>query len=306
MARACWDESFVSRVKSFPHTGNLKLKNSFKKVHKFVNCVLIIFPSLTGRINPKITGKSVRAPIPCYLIRRQNIDVFCLLFQGQLTIVEKIMDLLTNVVWLIVAYLIGSLPTGYIVAKRVRGIDIRREGSGNIGATNVFRVMGSKWGSVVLAIDILKGWAVTAVLAPTASAFVELSPPLKQFLFAAAAIAGHTWTPWLKLKGGKGIATSAGALLGIFPFATLTALFIWLLCFLIWHYVSLASIIAATSFPVLLLIFERRLESFPIIWWISLFIVALLIYNHRSNINRLRRGEEPRVNFGKDKSEPSN
>lgn len=204
-----------------------------------------------------------------------------------------------NLIWLIVAYLIGSIPTAYLVAKRVRGIDIREHGSGNVGATNVFRTVGKGWGSAVLAFDILKGWAVTAILAPGAGAFPELSPVLKQFLFGASAIAGHTWTPWLKLKGGKGIATSAGALLGIFPSATIISISIWLFCFLVWRYVSLASIIAALCFPVLLLIFHRQTESLPEILIISLVLIALLIYNHRANIERLRRGTEPRVNFQK-------
>lgn len=213
------------------------------------------------------------------------------------------MDFLSNVIWLIIAYLIGSIPTGYLVAKQVRGIDIREHGSGNLGATNVFRTVGKVWGSAVLIIDILKGWIVTALLASSSEAFVTLNLPLKQFMFGAAAIAGHTWTPWLKLKGGKGVATSAGALIGIFPFATLIAFIIWAVCFGIWRYVSLASIVAAATFPLLLLIFYRDIPSFPLIFLISAILAALLIYNHRSNIARLKRGEELRVNF-KSKSNP--
>ncbi len=216
------------------------------------------------------------------------------------------MEFVQNIIWIIVAYLIGSIPTGYLVAEHVKGIDIREHGSGNVGATNVFRIMGKKWGSFVLIIDILKGLIATALLAPTSDAFPEISIPLKQFLFGAAAIAGHTWTPWLGLKGGKGIATSAGALIGIFPFATVLAILIWGSCFLIWGYVSLASIVAAATFPILLIIFHRHMVSFPEIFLITLALVALLIYNHRANIGRLRRGEEPRVNFlSKDKKPPS-
>ena len=206
------------------------------------------------------------------------------------------MDLI-SVVWIVIAYLIGSLPTAYLITKRVRGIDIRQHGSGNVGATNVFRVVGKGWGSTVLVLDILKGWVVTAVLAPTSGAFMELSPVLRQFIFGAAAIAGHTWTPWLKLRGGKGIATAAGALLGTFPLATWITLLIWGICFLIWRYVSLASIIASAIFPLLVIIFYREVESFPAILTIAVLLAALLIYNHRTNISRLRRGEEPRVNL---------
>ena len=207
------------------------------------------------------------------------------------------MNFLANIIWVVVAYLIGSVPTAYLVAKRVRGIDIREHGSGNIGATNVFRTMGKKWGALVLAADVLKGWIVVVILAPTAGAFPEVSSPLRQLLFGAAAIAGHTWTPWLKLKGGKGIATSAGALIGIFPLASLIVIAIWAVCFLIWRYVSLASIAAAASFPIMLLILHREIDSFGIIFLISVLLSGLLIYNHRSNIERLRRGEELRVNF---------
>ena len=215
------------------------------------------------------------------------------------------MEFFINVFWILIAYLIGSIPTAYLVAKRVRGIDIREYGSGNVGATNVFRTAGKGWGSLVLVIDILKGCAATALLAPTSSAFPEISIPLKQFLFGAAAIAGHTWTPWLGLKGGKGIATSAGALLGIFPFVTVLAILIWAVSFLIWRYVSLASIVASGCFPILLLIFHRRMESFPEIFLISLALVLLLIYNHRANIERLKQGTEHRVNFGNKNKNPA-
>ncbi|MBI3999912.1 MAG: glycerol-3-phosphate 1-O-acyltransferase PlsY [Candidatus Omnitrophica bacterium] len=215
------------------------------------------------------------------------------------------MDFVQNVIWLIVGYLIGSIPTGYLAAKHVKGIDIRKHGSGNVGATNVFRIAGKGWGTTVLIIDILKGWMVTALLASSSGAFPDLNPTLRQFLFGAAAIAGHTWTPWLQLKGGKGVATSAGALIGIFPLATVIALVIWTICFGVWRYVSLASIVAAGTFPVLLFIFYRDISSFPLIFLISILLATLLVYNHRSNIERLKRGEEPRVHFGKDKFPPS-
>lgn len=205
------------------------------------------------------------------------------------------MQYVHNVFWILTAYLIGSIPTGYLIAKRLRGIDIREHGSGNVGATNVFRVVGKKWGIIVLAIDMLKGWFVTAIVAATCPSFPELSLVIKQFLFGAAVIAGHTWTPWLKLVGGKGVATSCGALLGIFPFATLIALLIWTAIFSIWRFVSLASIIAAASFPILILIFYRGIASFGLAFVISLALSALLIWNHRANIGRLRRGEELKI-----------
>lgn len=212
------------------------------------------------------------------------------------------MEFIQNVFWILIAYLVGSIPTGYLVAKQVRRIDIREHGSKNVGATNVFRVVGKGWGIAVLIADIFKGWLVTAMIAPGSGAFPELDLAIKQFLFGAAAIAGHTWSPWLKLKGGKGVATSCGALLGIFPFATVLALSIWTIVFAIWRYVSLASIIAVAVFPILLLIFYREINSFGIVFLISLILAGLLIFNHRSNIERLRNGQELRVEFKKNKS----
>src|SRR3989338_5337166 len=215
------------------------------------------------------------------------------------------MNFASNAVWVLIAYLIGSIPTGYLVTKRARGIDIREHGSGNVGATNVLRVAGKGWASLVLTLDFLKGWVVTAILAPTAPAFPDLSVVLRQLLFGFAAIAGHTWTPWLGLKGGKGIAASAGALLGIFPFASILATLIWALVLTIKRYVSLASIVAAGSFPILLLFFYPSIESFWTVFAISAALAGLLIYNHRANIERLRRGEELPVTFGKNKKPSS-
>jgi acyl phosphate:glycerol-3-phosphate acyltransferase len=209
------------------------------------------------------------------------------------------MNLASNLLWLIIAYLIGSIPTAYIVGRRVSGIDIREHGSGNVGATNAFRVIGKQWGSAVLAIDLLKGLVVTAVIARGAHAFPGLSLELKQLIFGFAAISGHTWTLWLKLKGGKGIATAAGVLLGIFPVSTICAVLIWSLLFVVKRYVSLASIGAVAVFPILLLLFSRHIESFWLVFLISLVLAGLLIYNHRSNIQRLQSGAEPRVNFSK-------
>lgn len=203
--------------------------------------------------------------------------------------------------WLALAFLAGSIPTGYLVVKKVRGLDIREHGSGNVGATNVFRVAGRGWGSAVLAIDMFKGWLASFVLAPASHAFPELSPSLVQIFFGAAAIAGHTWTPWLGFKGGKGIATSAGTLLGIFPLATVLALSIWTVCFLSSGYVSLSSIIAALGFPVLLLLFYRNIEGFGAILVTSIVLVGLLVFNHRSNLSRILSGTESRVRFGKKK-----
>jgi acyl phosphate:glycerol-3-phosphate acyltransferase len=211
------------------------------------------------------------------------------------------MSFINNTVWLLIAYLIGSIPTAYLVGKRVKGIDIREHGSGNVGATNVFRVMGKEWGAFVLTVDVIKGLAVTTLLAISANAFWDLALPLKQLLFGAAAIAGHTWSLWLKLKGGKGVATAAGALLGIFPYAALFAVLVWGGVFVVKRYVSLASMIAAGSFPILLILFHRHIPSFWTIFLISLVLTMVLIYNHRANIERLKAGTEHQVELFKKK-----
>ncbi|OGW79727.1 MAG: acyl-phosphate glycerol 3-phosphate acyltransferase [Omnitrophica bacterium RIFCSPLOWO2_12_FULL_44_17] len=211
------------------------------------------------------------------------------------------MNFVNDFLWIFIAYFIGSVPTAYLVAKRAQGIDIRKHGSGNVGATNVFRVIGKKWGTTVLVVDILKGWIVTAILFYFCDAFQGTSPVLKQLFLGAAAISGHTWSPWLKFKGGKGVATSAGVLLGIFPMATLVAILIWILCFVISRYVSLSSMITAIFFPFLIILYNNGMKSFRTVLAVSIILVLFLVYNHRENIRRLIKGEEHRANWGKKK-----
>lgn len=191
------------------------------------------------------------------------------------------------------AYLVGSIPTGYLFA-RARGVDIRSVGSGNIGATNVFRTMGKTAGITVLVIDALKGF-----LPPTFLLFGD-TPATHEFHMIVSglfAILGHNYTVWLGFKGGKGIATSAGVLLALMPMGLAIALGTWIVVFLVSKYVSLASIAAAVVLP------------FGV-WWIrasremigvSIVFSALAIYKHRSNIQRLMNGTENR--FGKKKTE---
>lgn len=209
------------------------------------------------------------------------------------------MELISSALGLSLAFLLGSVPTAYLVGKKVRSLDIRQHGSGNVGATNAFRVLGKKWGTFVLITDSLKGWIAASWIAPASGAFPHLNPLLVQILFGAAAIAGHTWTPWLGFKGGKGIATSAGALLGALPDATLAALLIWGICFLTTGYVSLASILAAGIYPFLIILLYRKEEGFEGLLFIGFLLAGFLVYNHRSNIRRLLGGTESKVNLWK-------
>jgi glycerol-3-phosphate acyltransferase PlsY len=187
----------------------------------------------------------------------------------------------------LLSYLLGSLPTGFLWAK-ARGIDIRTVGSGNIGATNVMRTLGQGPGITVLLIDALKGF-LPVFFAPRV--FLDVDPHVLQIVCCLAVIAGHNWTCWLKFKGGKGVATTAGALLAFLPLPLLCALPVWCVVFAIWRYVSLASICAAATVPVATWFITRNLS-------LTIFagvLGALAIYKHKSNIQRLIAGTENRM-----------
>ena len=200
-------------------------------------------------------------------------------------------------IWLgivLLSYLRGSVPSGYLVAKS-HGIDIRQHGSGNIGATNVLRVMGKKWGYFVFACDVLKGFLAVKLAIALATAG-HANVVLGAVLGAIACILGHNYTVWLRFKGGKGVATSAGVLLGLFPPTVILAmLIIWLAVFFVGRYVSLASICAALSLPVTVsLLVTRSGSDFWLLFWFSVAIAALAVWRHRSNLARLANGTESR------------
>ena len=203
------------------------------------------------------------------------------------------------------AYVIGSVPFGLIVGK-MRGIDVRTAGSGNIGATNVGRLLGAKFFALVFILDMLKGLgpmiAAGAVLGFVAN---DAFTYLLWLAVGFTAIIGHMFSLFLKFKGGKGVATSAGVVLGLFPYFTLpaaTALAIWGALFGRTKIVSLASIAAAAAFPVAYLAFaigggwNPHQEQVPLLVF-SLLMAAMIVFRHRSNIHRLRAGTEHR--FGK-------
>ena len=193
----------------------------------------------------------------------------------------------------VAAYLLGAIPTAYIFGKVLKGIDIREHGSGNVGATNVFRTVGKAPGIVVFIIDFMKGFlAVTLIpvllgeIAPEASI-----QPYLYILLGAAAICGHIWTVFLKFKGGKGVATTAGVMSGLSPAIFGLGLLVWVAIFAIWRYVSLASIAAATSLPILAVILGKDLSF--IIFCSVLCVIG--IFSHRSNIQRLIKGKEKKI-----------
>ena len=196
----------------------------------------------------------------------------------------------------VVAYLLGSIPVGYIVG-RLKGIDVRQHGSGNIGATNVLRVVGKGWGVAVFAADALKGfWAVRIALwlvvrTPDAGEYADFFA----ILAAAVCVAGHSYPIWLRFKGGKGVATAAGAIFGIMPIAAIAIFVVWVVTFLTTRYVALASIAGALALPVVVAILLRlNLTQGMVLLYFSVFMSALVVWRHRSNIVRLRDGTEHR------------
>ena len=196
----------------------------------------------------------------------------------------------------LVAYLLGSIPAGYI-ASRITGIDVRKHGSGNIGATNVLRVLGKPWGIGVFVFDTLKGFAAVrfALWIIAGDTGAEQYREFFAILAAAACVVGHSFPVWLRFDGGKGVATSAGALFGVVPIAALIIFLVWLLVFMTTRYVSLASIIAAIALPITIAVLVRaHMTNGLVLLYFSAAMAALVVWRHRSNIVRLLNGTEQR------------
>jgi glycerol-3-phosphate acyltransferase PlsY len=207
---------------------------------------------------------------------------------------------LSYIVTALVAYLLGSIPTGFLVAK-ARGVDIRTVGSGNIGATNAFRVLGKGFGIFVLLMDALKGWVAVQAAALLVSKLLP-GAPLEYLRITAgiAAILGHNFTCWLHFKGGKGIATSAGVLIALVPLALAIILSIFIILFLTTRYVSVGSIAAAFALPFATWFTQHDIGLTAVMAAIG----ALAILKHRKNIQRLMNGTENRIQFRKKEVAP--
>ena len=206
--------------------------------------------------------------------------------------------MLTFAIVVIASYLLGSIPFGYL-AGRMAGIDIRNCGSGNVGATNVIRTLGKGYGYPVFALDFLKGLGAVKVSILIATRMQSDWNPPEMFGIVAAisSVLGHSFPVWLGFKGGKGVATSAGALFGLAPVAALVGVAIWIVTFWLTRYVSVASIAAAAALPFVILITTWLSRTTgKLLFYSSVCLAVVVIWRHRSNLSRLIHGTEPRFN----------
>lgn len=198
--------------------------------------------------------------------------------------------------WLLIAvasYLLGSVPFGFL-AGRICGVDLRKQGSGNIGATNALRVLGKGWGYAVFSCDFLKG-LIPVILAGLWGTYAGILPASAPGALAGLCVLlGHSFPIWLGFKGGKGIASSAGVMVALFPAAFLLCLGVWLMLFTASRYVSVASIGGAVTLPLAVTVLFLMHRSDWLALVVSIVMCLLAVWRHRSNILRLRAGTEPR------------
>lgn len=199
----------------------------------------------------------------------------------------------TNILLLFLAYLLGALPFSILAGKLLKGIDIREYGSGNAGATNTFRVLGKKAGIPVLFLDVLKGF-----IAVSLAHYSEFGSDTEMFInislaYGVAAVLGHVFPVYVGFRGGKGVATLLGLMIGAFPQAALLSIGVFILILILSKYVSLSSILAGFVFPIGVYFFSEILISTMVIF--SLFVPMLLLATHQRNIERIFRGEESKV-----------
>jgi acyl phosphate:glycerol-3-phosphate acyltransferase len=191
----------------------------------------------------------------------------------------------------VASYLLGATPTSYIAGKLGRGIDLREHGSKNLGATNVYRILGWKYAIPVALFDIAKGAVPVLVFS---------HPPWLAIAVGVAAVVGHMFSPYVSFKGGKGVATAAGMFLALAPVAVLLAIAVWGMCLWLTGYVSLSSIVAVLTVPISVQLLQ---PDAPYTFWAALALVALIIFAHRRNISRLLAGTENRFRKSKPVSE---
>jgi len=209
--------------------------------------------------------------------------------------------MLLIIIAIIISYLAGSIPTAYLFG-RAKGIDIRRHGSGNVGATNALRVLGKGIGITVLILDILKGVIAVIVLGDIVVGLGEHMPAeTVRIIIAISCICGHNWTIFLRFKGGKGIATTLGALIGLaaripgLGFILGILVLVWFATFIFSRIVSLSSVVATLFFPVLTIIFNQS----PVVITASFILCVFSLFRHKANLARILQGKEARLSFKK-------
>jgi acyl phosphate:glycerol-3-phosphate acyltransferase len=192
--------------------------------------------------------------------------------------------------WLLASYLLGAIPTSYLAARLFRGIDLREHGSRNLGATNLYRVLGWRYAIPVGLFDAAKGLIPVLVFAPQVS-----QSELFALVCGVTAVVGHVFSVFVRFKGGKGVATAAGVMLGVAPVALAVAASVWVALVALTGYVSLGSIAAAAVFPLAVLLLDPPNQ--PVMLWLDVAVAAAIIWFHRGNIQRLLNGTENR--FGR-------
>jgi len=199
-----------------------------------------------------------------------------------------------EVLFIVFAYLIGSIPTAVWISRYFFGVDIRDYGSGNSGATNTFRVLGSKWGCIVMSVDVLKGFVATSLyIVLPFYMHNEWDRTNLMVGLGLAAVVGHIFPLWADFRGGKGIATLFGMILAIQPLVALYCVGVFLLCLYLTRFVSLSSILASIAFMVLILFIFNEKE--PLYRVFAIAVAILVILTHQKNISRLIRGSESKI-----------
>jgi len=198
-------------------------------------------------------------------------------------------EIFSYIIIAVVAYLLGNISTSYIVAKRIAGVDIRTQGSGNAGSTNVLRTLGKRAGAMTFLGDVLKG-VMAVLISEFAARLVGIDTLLAGYLAVICVVAGHNWPAVLGFRGGKGVATSLGAMLAVNPVITLMCLAVFILVVAITKYVSLGSVVGIGCSPIFMIMVKNKAGLI-----VALFLTASVIYNHRANIKRLLNGTERKI-----------
>ena len=199
------------------------------------------------------------------------------------------MEIFSYIIIAVVAYLLGNISTSYIVAKRIAGVDITTQGSGNAGSTNVLRTLGKRAGAMTFLGDVLKG-VMAVLISEFAARLVGIDTLLAGYLAVICVVAGHNWPAVLGFRGGKGVATSLGAMLAVNPVITLMCLAVFILVVAITKYVSLGSVVGIGCSPIFMIMVKNKAGLI-----VALFLTASVIYNHRANIKRLLNGTERKI-----------